>query len=187
MLKHIATDYPVEGADKPPTIHKQQRIHRITAMSLSKDNNNGNDNRTAMRLITITVAISNGYIVRQRAPNRPHQHKTTGVNRQRLRAGRAPHHGYTPILIATSADNGRAYIAPDNNGPKTPTKGRTNIKNDDMIPTTTRIKKRVEYISPDATLRHLVAYTLVSLLRHHYHHHRHIIIIFPTTFSHFRH
>ena len=77
MLKHSATDYPVEGVDKPPTIHKRQRIHQIPAVPLSKENDDDNDNRTATGLITITTATSNGYIVRLRALNSPHQHKKT--------------------------------------------------------------------------------------------------------------
>ena len=70
-------NYPVEGAENPPTIHKQRGIHWIPAVPSSKDNDNGDDDCTATRLLKMTAAASKGYIIRQRVPNSPPQRKKT--------------------------------------------------------------------------------------------------------------
>ena len=53
-------NYPVEGAEKSPTIHERQRIHRIPAVPSLKDNNDDNDDRTATRIPKMTSATSTG-------------------------------------------------------------------------------------------------------------------------------
>ena len=175
-------NYPVEGAEKPPTIHERRGIHRILAVPSLKDNNGDDDDRMARCLLKMTFATSTGYIIQQRALNSPHQRKTTGVDQQQLRTDHAPHHCYMPHLITASVDNGRTRIAPDDNGLKAPTKKRT--KNEDTATNMTMITTWVEYISPDATRRQPVAQIPVTLL-HHQHHH--IIIIGLNTSTHHHH
>ena len=104
-------DYPVKGAVKHPTINKRWGINEIPATLSSKNNDDGDDNRTATRQIHIAVATSNIHIVWQGLLYSPHQlgtgklppTKSTGVKNQGLRNGHAPLHSLAPPKSYTVA------------------------------------------------------------------------------------
>ena len=73
MLTHSEANYLVEGAKKPPTIHKRQ----IPGVPLSKDNDDGNDDCAATRQLVTDTATRNGHIFQQGALNSPHQKSQT--------------------------------------------------------------------------------------------------------------
>jgi len=203
-IKNSATDYPVEGAEKPPTTHERRGRYktpdhhlqdpleepvslylRDPSSRLPQVQQDHRDRHAILRdpssrLPQVQQDQRNRHAIPYRAPYRsPHAtyRSPHATRRSKTTTARDRLHGYTPHLIAASTDNGRTRIAPDDNGPKAPTPATTKMKNTRQKMTKmTTTTTRVEQASPNATL-----------LRHHHHRHRHIIIVIYATSAHHHH
>jgi len=182
-IKNSATDYPVEGAEKPPTTHERRGRYKTPDHHLQDPLEEPVSlylRDPSSRLPQVQQDQPDRHAIPYRTPYRsPHAtyRSPHATRRSKTTTERDRLHGYTPYLTAASTDNGRTRIAPDDNGPKAPTPATTKMKNTrqkmtKMTTTTTR----VEQASPNATL-----------LRHHHHRHRHIIIVIYATSAHHHH